>query len=327
MAFLAAIQFDPHIRGVLVVLVGVVVLFGSIYLLVATNTGSRTGFLIAAAALTGWCFSMGIFWWIYGIGMVGHMPSWMEREINFDRNATPVTEVLNDLPPTDPDAGQLPSPVELLDSWAERHPEVREEIAATEGEGFVPDSLTEVVTLVPELKVELDEQLHPWRILPESDSRRGEAVAAADAAVAEGQIFGQNTSGSSYTVHDVFFHGGKAGMEPETVPGERGLLEQAWDRIVTVFQVKNPNLHAAVTLQKNVEVEVPLGEAPPPAQVDEEASQVTVVLERNLGNLRLIPALFTLFNGILFFTFVWMLHTRDRRAAEARAAWTPAKAG
>ena len=87
MSFLAAIQFDPHIRGVLVVLVGVVVLFGSVYLLVATNTGVRTGFLIAAAGLTGWCFSMGIFWWIYGIGMVGHMPSWMEREINFDRAA------------------------------------------------------------------------------------------------------------------------------------------------------------------------------------------------------------------------------------------------
>src|SRR5690606_22243927 len=49
MSFLAAIQFDPHIRGVLVVLVGVVVLFGSVYLLVATNTGVRTGFLIAAA--------------------------------------------------------------------------------------------------------------------------------------------------------------------------------------------------------------------------------------------------------------------------------------
>lgn len=326
MSILAAIQFDPHIRGVLVVLVGVVVLFGSIYLLVATNTGVRTGFLIAGAALTGWCFSMGIFWWIYGIGMRGEDPSWMHREINFDRGSAPVTEVLRELPRTDGEASEVPSPVELLDSFVEEHPQVREDIESTEGEGFVPDSLTEVVTLVPELKAQLDEDLGSWRILPESDARRGEAVAAVDATIAEAQVFGSDTSASDYTVFDVFFHGGKAGMEPETVPGERSLLEKAWDRVSTVFQIKNPTLYAAVTLQKNVEVEVPLGEAPPPAQVDEEASMVTVVLERNLGNRRLIPALFTLFTGTLFFTFVWMLHSRDRRAAAARAAWTPAKA-
>ena len=79
MTFLAAIAFDPAIRGVLVVMIGVVVLLGSLYLLVATNTGVRLGFLIAAAALTGWCASMGIFWWIYGIGMIGEAPTWMER--------------------------------------------------------------------------------------------------------------------------------------------------------------------------------------------------------------------------------------------------------
>lgn len=326
MSFLAAIQFDPHIRGVLVVLVGVVVLFGSVYLLVATNTGVRTGFLIAAAGLTGWCFSMGIFWWIYGIGMIGKDPSWMVREFNFERDATPEVEVLEHLPRTDPDEGELPSPVELLDAYAEEHPEIREEIEATEGEGFVPDTLTEVVTLVPEIKRDLDEELGGWRILPESDARRGEAVASVDAAVTERQIFGSNTSASSYSVFDVFFYGGKGTMEPETVPGEKNLLEKAMDRVLSVFQVKNPTLYAAVTLQKNVEVDVPLGEAPPPAQVDEDASQVTVVLERNLGNRRLVPALFTLFTGILFFTFAWMLHTRDRRAAEVRASWTPAKA-
>ncbi len=326
MTFLAAIAFDPAIRGVLVVMVGVVVLFGSIYLLVATNTGVRTGFLIAMAALFGWCFSMGIFWWIYGIGMIGEAPTWMEREINFDRTSTPVTPQLANLPNPDPDAGELPSPVDLLESFEERNPEVREDIEATEGEGFVPRSLTQVVTLVPELKTELDEDLGGWRILPESDARRGEAVAAADAAIAEGAVFGQETSSSDYTVKDVFFYGGKDSMEPEAVAGEKGLFERAWDRVRSVFQVKNPTLYSAITLQKNVEVTVGVGEAPPPAQIDENASTVTVVLERNLGNRRAIPALFTLFTGVLFFAFVWMLHTKDRRASEMRANWTPAKA-
>ena len=85
MTFLAAIAFDPAIRGVLVVMVGVVVLLGSVYLLLATNTGTRAGFLIAMAALTGWLFSLGLFWTMYGIGMVGRAPTWTEKEINFDR--------------------------------------------------------------------------------------------------------------------------------------------------------------------------------------------------------------------------------------------------
>lgn len=326
MSFLAAIAFDPAIRGVLVVMIGVVVLLGSVYLLVATNTGVRTGFLIAMAALTGWCFSMGIFWWIYGIGMIGQAPSWMDREINFDRSAASVTPVLAKLPDADPSAGQLPDPVEFLAKYEESHPKVREDILATEGEGFQPRSLTQVVTLVPQLKKELDQDLNGWRILPESDSRRGEAVAAADAAVAEAAVFGSNTGPSNYTVKDVYFYGGKAAAEPETIPGEKNLFEKAWDRVLTVFQVKNPTTYAAITLQKNVDVQVPLGEAPPPAQIDENASTVTVVLERNLGNKRVIPALFALFSGILFFVFCWMLHTRDRRAAAVRAAWSPTKA-
>lgn len=324
MSFLAAISFDPAIRGVLVVMVGVVVLFGSIYLLLATNTGVRAGFLLAGAGLMGWAFSMGLFWWIYGIGMVGESPSWVDREINFDRGSPAVSEQLDRLPDTDPRTGEVPSAQELLEEFEDRNPEVREDIEATEGEGFVPRSLTQVVTLVPEIKKELDEELGGWRILPESDSRRGDAVASADAALAEAEVFGQNTGPSSYTVKDVFFYGGKAAAEPETIPGERNLLERAWNRIVTVVQVKNPATYAAVTVQKNVAVEIAPGEAPPPAQVDDEASTVTVMLERNLGNRRVIPALFSLFTGTLFFVFCWMLHTRDRRATAMREAWSPA---
>lgn len=322
MTTLAAIAFDPAIRGVLVVLVGVVVLIGSVYLLVATNTGVRTGFLIAAAALTGWCFSMGIFWWIYGIGMIGQAPSWNDLEINSDRGATPVVQELETLPPSE----GLPDPVQFLEDFVAENPQVGEDIAATEGEGFVPRSVTQVVTLVPELKKQLDPELGGWRILPESDTRRGEAVAASDAVVAEAALFGSDTGPSSYTVKDVFFYGGKSSMEPETIPGEYSLLRKAWNRIVSLVQVKNPTTLAAVTIQKNLEVEVPVGEAPPPAQIDESAPTVTIVMERNLGNKRVIPALFALFNGILFAVFCWMLHSRDKRAAEMRANWTPAKA-
>ena len=80
----------------------------------------------------------------------------------------------------------------------------------------------------------------------------------------------------------------------------------------------------ALPAVRGVDLTVAPGEAPPPAQIDETASTVTVVLERNLGNKRVIPALFTLFTGIAFFVFCWMLHTRDLKVAQMRANWDPA---
>ena len=73
---LAAISWEPEIRGALAVLIGFVVLCGSVYLLVATNSGARTGLLISIAGLFGWFSIMGVIWWIYGIGWIGDAPSW-----------------------------------------------------------------------------------------------------------------------------------------------------------------------------------------------------------------------------------------------------------
>ena len=79
---LAGIAWDPQIRGFLAVLVGVVVLLGSIYLLLLTNLGARLGFLLASAAFWGWLFLMGTIWWIYGnVGMLGEAPHWEVKEI------------------------------------------------------------------------------------------------------------------------------------------------------------------------------------------------------------------------------------------------------
>lgn len=322
MHMLAAISFDPAIRGILVVATAVVILPGSIYLIVATNTGIRNGLLIVLAALTGWMLIMGAIWWMYGIGLRGEDPSWIEREVNFSRDEQVVTDVVQDLPRTE----DLPDPAQAYEAIVSEDPSVQQRIEASEGEGFVPETLTSLVTLIPEQKAELDDQLNGWRIIPESDARRGDAVAAADATLVATEAFGQQTAGG-YTVRDVFFFGGKGAEEPETIAGEDNIFERAWNRISTIFQVKNPPLYAAVTVQKNVVQEVPPGEAPPPPQIDESADVVTVVLERNLGNRRLVPALFTLFIGTLFAVFAWMLHTRDSAAMRARAEWNPAEAG
>lgn len=321
MSVLAAIAFDPAIRGVLVVATAVVVLPGSIYLIVSTNTGFRQGFLITIAALAGWCFSMGLIWTMYGIGLRGEDPSWIEKEVNFNRDNPVATEVVEGLPRTE----DLPDPAAVYAQLISEDPKIQERIEEAEGEGFVPESLTQLVTLLPDQKLKLDDELGDWRILPESDARRGDAVAAADATLVTNEAFGDQTAGS-YTVHDVFFLGGKEGAEPETIAGEDSLLARAWNRISTTLQLKNPPLYAAVTVQKNVPQSVAPGEAPPPPVVDENAAIVTVVMERNLGNRRLIPALFTIFTGVIFAVAAWMLHSRDRLAMQTRAEWDPSGA-
>jgi len=46
-ALTLAVTWDPFIRGIIVVLIGVGVLCGSVYLLLLTNLGARLGFLIS----------------------------------------------------------------------------------------------------------------------------------------------------------------------------------------------------------------------------------------------------------------------------------------
>ena len=51
LATLLAIGWQPEIRGISVVVIGAVVLMGSVYLVLTTNLGSRLGFLVSLAAL------------------------------------------------------------------------------------------------------------------------------------------------------------------------------------------------------------------------------------------------------------------------------------
>jgi len=86
------VTWDPGLRGILSVAVGVVVLCGSIYLLLGTNIGSRLGFLVSVAGLSGWCFLMFAFWWLYGIGYQGSMPSWQVEEVVASQEADDLSQ-------------------------------------------------------------------------------------------------------------------------------------------------------------------------------------------------------------------------------------------
>ena len=80
----AGLGWDPEIRGLLTVALALAVLGGSVWLLLVTNTGTRLGSLIALAGFFGWMFVMGIFWWIYGIGWAGSLPTWEVQDVFID---------------------------------------------------------------------------------------------------------------------------------------------------------------------------------------------------------------------------------------------------
>jgi hypothetical protein len=82
------VSWDPGIRGVLVVAVGVSVLMGSVYMILSTNLGSRLGFLVAVAALSGWMALMGFVWAMYGIGYKGTAPHWVVEEVVTSQSKT-----------------------------------------------------------------------------------------------------------------------------------------------------------------------------------------------------------------------------------------------
>ncbi len=64
--------------------------------------------------------------------------------------------------------------------------------------------------------------------------------------------------------------------------------------------------------------EIP-GAAPPRPRVDPNANPAAVVMVRNLGSLRLNPAVFTIASAMLFGLLVYQLHTRDKELMALRA--------
>ena len=80
-ALLAAVTWDPQIRGALILITSILILCGSVYLLLATNVGAKIGFVLAMAGLTGWMFVMAVVWAFYGIGLRGSDPHWKVEEV------------------------------------------------------------------------------------------------------------------------------------------------------------------------------------------------------------------------------------------------------
>lgn len=316
-----AIAWNPEIRNILSVLVGVVVLCGSVYLIVATNTGIRTGMLIALASLFGWMTIMGIIWWIYGIGMQGEPASWKVEELNYSgADYAALVETSNDEVHDLASLDALPSAQEIL----EERPELVEailpvaELTEEEIEARAANiTLGQIIEADPDLVEELDIEgtLGGWELLAQSDRQRGDAVATAQAFVGE-EGRGLFESPSDYVVLDAFATGGKDGLPEDP---------DRWDRIRTelksiFLQPLHPEHYTVVQLRAVEHVEVEPGQAAPIPEVDEEAPVISVVMVRDLGDKRFPAFMITVVFGLLFAVTCWVLHRRDAVVAERRAA-------
>ncbi len=166
---LAGLDFDTAIRAILVVLAGLVLLPGSIYLLLSTNLGARLGFLLAFGGLSGWMFILGITWWLTppAIGPRGNPPSWVPQEIVYGDPAGSPADVLTDLPNT---------------CWSSRSRDCRLSGGETLAEttlGSNPDlidelgedaTLSEIANVAPELFDDVD--FGDWNLTPVGRGRR-----------------------------------------------------------------------------------------------------------------------------------------------------------
>ena len=139
---LFAVNWQPELRGIVVVLIAAVVLIGGTYLVVGTNVGARLGFLLVIAAFFGWMMTMGAIWWTYGIGLKGQEPFWHPAE--------PVTIVRD---------SSLMVGAEIL------------KVEPTLG----GDPVANAASISTQLQTE------GWHLLDEADPQRGQAVAASDA--------------------------------------------------------------------------------------------------------------------------------------------------
>lgn len=296
---IAGIAWDPQIRGFLAVLVGVVVLMGSVYLLLGTNLGSRLGFLVALSAIFGWCTIMGITWWVYGtIGMLGDAPKWVVEEVVYDEESA---EAGLDVAALDEahalDTTTLPDEDEVkeLDIDAARQLSEREADA-----------------------------LGGWELLPESNPSFGEAKATVDEHFIEfpDEELALDAAEDYITAYS-FERGGK-----EDLPHDPSRWDRIYTKLKTTFwQVQHPPRYAIIQVHPVIEAEPEPGQPPPTPRADPKKPVVSVIMSRDLGDVRFPGAMLTIGSGLLFAVTLLMLHRRDLEVARVRGLATGPAAG
>jgi hypothetical protein len=286
---------------VVITVFAVVFFCGSGAFLLATNMGSRLGFQVAMGALMGWMMLLSLFWWIYGVGAIGELPSWRVEEINIGNIAGAEFEEAREL---------VPENLPVVEDILADHPE----IAETFDPGNEP-SLSEIAA-IPDLPEDVQDQIEglpgDWDVL--SQALIGDAQSAADAALISGEGGLQFAATSDYVLVDGFTRGGEPKRESDS------LWDRFTNKVTNAVSFLNPPHHVVIQVQTSESQVVPEGNAPLPARPDPDEPLISVVLVRDLGTRRLPPAVLTFGFGALFALTCYQMHQRDKRAAELSGA-------
>ncbi len=330
---LAGIAWDPNIAGTLAVLTGVAVLMGSVWFLVASNSGIRVGTLIAFAAFFGWMFVMSTTWWMYGKGWQGDSPSWQTVDINVgDLGASGL-----------PRARELPNPDELNTGYelvvlsgnarataeydtlptAADNPDLSAaDLAALQADRQVRnESVTrsELATVSPSLADAAGwDDLNGWRLLPTTQAGDSQAQAVADILAHPDLGF---VSSADFKLLDVYTTGGKPRLGEDP-----GRIDRITHWIANSARVTHPTRYSVVQLQRVLDQPTIAGEAPPRPIVDEAEPVVSVIMVRDLGSVRLRPALVMVGSLMVFLALCYWLHVRDKEDMARRKEFEVARA-
>jgi hypothetical protein len=276
---LAALSWDPEIRGALIVITAFVILPGSVFLLLATNVGAKLGFLLAAAGLTGWIAVMGWVWVVYGIGMKGDPPTWHVQEI-------------------------------VTGSVAQR------------------GTSTEVATFP-----------RGWDKLKAGDAIFGDATAASDKVLVpdtstpkEGETIPVPTfappftQGTDYVLVSGYAKGGENYWLPGGRISEKSIVgnhgTNPADKLLERFKrgpFHKPR-YAVIQVAPVLKVTAPADGAPPKPQPDPAKPLTSVVMVRDLGDLRFPSLMVAISMSIVFALIANALHRRDKEVMAARRA-------
>lgn len=308
---LAALTWNPGFRGLLTVVVGTLILGGSVWLLLSTNSGWRLGFLLSLTALAGWMAIMGLVWGMYGIGYQGRAATWKVEEVNYDDLAQANTADARTVPPREdlPDADELRAIIDADPVLLAQFPDDPTRRAPQLGDLLSVDPALRDDPRITEV-VERD----GWHLLGAADKQTGEAVAAAQAYLVDER--GLFESAAGFVTLDTWSRGGKAPRDDDSTLG------RAWFKVerVATWPLGHPTHRVVVRVQAVVPQETVPGQPPPTPTADEDQPVVSVVMVRDLGSRRQ-PAIFLFFaSSLVFAVCCWSLHNRDKLVAQARAA-------
>ena len=250
----------PTILGILVVVSAVVLFCGSVYLLLATNLGAKLGFLVAAAALSGFMVLLSMLWLTTSSPLntlKGRVPSW--------------------------------KPIELL----------QEDLARS--------SVADVAAITDKT--------------PQVDPTEATNVkAAVDAAVVKPKATGGEPAPAATKF--ATFDDTTAYLVPQTYEvggGGRTQVDFGGSFPWVHVSFHKPK-YAVATICPVLVQEVPFGDPIPAAKCDPDQPVTHIVLERDLGSLRVPPFVVFLASSILFGLSLLGLHWRERDLEDAKAA-------